>query len=138
MNSINLIGNICNDIELKKTNSGKSVAQFNLAVKRPYTKDTTDFIPCQVWSQGAEYLSSYAHKGSKVAVMGRLISRKYEDKSGNSRTAYEVVCETVEICGTGRKDAEQKSEAASPYIPPAYTGATPQFEDVGEDEELPF
>ena len=141
MNSINLTGNICNDIELKKTNSGKSVVSFNLAVKRPYSKDTTDFIPCQVWNQSADYLSQYAHKGSKIAVSGKLTSRKYEDKDGNNRTAYEVVCDTVEICDAAKKDAEQSAPAPTTYVPTAYANtvpAIPQFEEIGTDEDLPF
>ena len=139
MNSVNLTGNICNDIELKKTTSGKSVMQFNLAVKRPHSKDTTDFIPCQVWNQSAEYLSQYAHKGSRIAVSGKLTSRKYEDKNGNNRIAYEVVCDSVEICESGKKDSDQAAPVA--YTPTAYANTVPdipQFEEIGNDEELPF
>ena len=84
MNSINLTGNICNDLEVKATQSGKSVLKFNLAVKRPFTKDTTDFIPVIVWDQGAEYLGKYGRKGSKVAVCGKLTTRKWQDKNGNN------------------------------------------------------
>jgi single-strand DNA-binding protein len=132
MNSINLIGNICNDIELKKTNSGKFVVSINLAVKRPYTKDTTDFIPCQVWNQSAEYLGQYAHKGSKIGVSGKLTSRQYEDKNGNKRTVFEVVCDSVEIC-------ESKSEGGQSAVP-EYKATTPMpnFEEIKTDEDLPF
>jgi single-strand DNA-binding protein len=137
MNSINLIGNICNDIELKKTNSGKSVVSINLAVKRPYSKDTTDFIPLVIWNQSAEYLGQYAHKGSKIAVSGKLTSRKYEDRDGNNRTAYEVVCDSVEICES-KKESEQSAPAPTTYIPTAYTDAAPRFEEIEDSEELPF
>ena len=68
MNHITLIGNICNDLELKQTPNGKSVLNFNIAVKRPFTKDTTDFFTIVVWNQPAEYLSRYARKGVKVGV----------------------------------------------------------------------
>lgn len=130
MNSINLIGNICNDVEMKQTNNGKSVVQFNLAVKRPRTKDVTDFIPVVVWEQSAEFLSRYAHKGSKIAVSGKLTSRQYEDKNGNKRTAYEVVCDTVELCD-GKIDTN--TDAPKTFVPTTVT-----MEQVDVDQGLPF
>ena len=139
MNSINLTGNICNDLEVKSTQSGKSVLSFNLAVKRPFTKDTTDFIPVVVWDQGADYLGKYGRKGSRVAVCGKLTTRKYQDNGGNNRTAYEVVADTVELMDS--KNDAQGAGAASPhsYIPDAYT--KPQggdFEPVDDSDGLPF
>ena len=138
MNSINLTGNICNELEIKQTNSGKSVMSFNLAVKRPFTKDTTDFIPVIVWEQSAEYLAKYGKKGSKVAVSGKLTTRKWQDKDGNNRTAFEVVGDTVELMDS--KNDAQGPGAANPntYIPDAYKPTTePKFEDV-TDDDLPF
>jgi single-strand DNA-binding protein len=140
MNSINLIGNLCGDIELRQTNGGKSVTQFNLAVKRPFSRDTTDFIPVVVYDQPAEYLSRYAHKGTKVAVTGKLISRNYEDKNGNKRTAFEVVADVAEICES-RESTEAKPQPST-YVPNAYESAyasnSQNFETIEGDEGLPF
>ena len=139
MNSINLTGNICNELEIKQTNSGKSVMSFNLAVKRPFTKDTTDFIPIIVWEQSAEYLAKYGKKGSKVAVSGKLTTRKWQDKDGNNRTAFEVIGDAVELMD-GKNDA-QSAETASPnsYIPDAYKpSAEAKNEATGADDDLPF
>lgn len=136
MNSINLIGNLCGDIELRQTNSGKSVTQFNLAVKRPFSRDTTDFIPVVVYDQPAEYLSRYAHKGTKVAVTGKLISRNYEDKNGNKRTAFEVVADVAEICES--KESNTDKPQPSTYVPNAYTSNSQNFETIEADEGLPF
>lgn len=139
MNSINLTGNICNDLELKQTNNGKSVMSFNLAVKRPFSKDTTDFIPVVVYEQPAEYLSRYAHKGTKIAVTGKLTSRKYEDKNGNNRTAFEVVADNVEICESANQSSTEAKPEPSTYTPSAYGGTNaPQFEEVPNDGDLPF
>ena len=134
MNSINLIGHLCGDLELRQTNGGKSVTQFNLAVKRPFSRDTTDFIPVVVYDQPAEYLSRYAHKGTKVAVTGKLISRNYEDKNGNKRTAFEVVADVAEIC-----ESKESTTEASAYIPSAYlpNEKPASFEDL-PDSDLPF
>lgn len=139
MNSINLTGNICNDLDLKSTQNGKSVITFNIAVKRPFTKDTTDFFPMVAWEKNAEYLSRYGKKGSRVAVSGKLTTRKYQDKDGNNRTAYEVVCDNVELMdskndaqGTGTYTADQTAEPTfAPYV-------EPNFEAVDIESDLPF
>ena len=144
MNVINLIGNICNDVELKTTQSGKTVTQFNLAVNRPFAKDTTDFIPVVVWNQPAEYLSRFAKKGTKIAVSGRLTTRKYEDKNGNNRVAYEVVADSAEICearGENSASVATNTSNHTNYIPDAYKpnqGAQASFELVAEEFDLPF
>lgn len=140
MNSINLIGNICANLELKQTNSGKSVVQFNLAVQRPFAKDTTDFIPVVAWNQTAEFLCKYGKKGSKVAVSGKLTTRNYEDKNGNKRTAFEVVADTAELCG-GKNEAEQAQteQGGQAYIPDAYKAPQGNYEEMKpEDDDLPF
>lgn len=132
MNSINLTGNICNDLELKSTPSGKSVLSLNLAVKRPFTKDTTDFIPLVVWEKNAEYLSRYGKKGSRVAVSGKLTTRKYQDKDGNNRTAFEVVCDAVELM-------DSKSESTDSYDAPSFAkDNAPKYEELKTDDDLPF
>lgn len=127
MNTINLTGNVCNDIELKNTPSGKAVVSLNLAVKRPYSKDTTDFIPLVCWDKSAEYLSKYARKGSKIAVSGKLTTRKYQDKDGNNRTAFEVVCDSVELL-------DSKSEGTANNTMPKDAN----LETVDTDDPLPF
>lgn len=129
MNSINLIGNICNDLELKQTNSGKSVCSFNLAVKRPFTKDVTDFLPVVVWNKQAENLCAYCHKGSRIAVSGIMTTRSYEI-DGNKRTAYEVMANEVIFL-------QQKTEGQSSNNTFDETPLPEGFADVSEDD-LPF
>ena len=139
MNSINLVGRLTADPELKQTNSGKSVCSFTLAVSRPRVKDTTDFINCNVWNQSAEYLTSYGHKGNLVAVTGVLTSRKYDDKDGNHRTAFEVVCDIVSICES--KDKGQGGITTTPTAKPQNYGIvepSTQFVEMSNDDELPF
>ena len=137
MNVTILTGNICNDIEMRQTATGKAVTQINLAVKRPYAKDTTDFIPCTIWNQQAEFLSKYAHKGSKIAVTGKLTSRSYEDKQGNKRTAYEVLVDTVELLD--KKEQADNGYAASVVANIASAPAeVPNFTELDSDDDLPF
>lgn len=139
MNTINLTGNICNDLELKTTPTGKYVLTFNLAVKRPFTKDTTDFIPVVVWDKNAEFLSNYGSKGSKAAISGKLTSRKYKDISGNNRTAYEVVADTVELLD-GKSTAQGTGTPTGDQEPNQTTTAPvePNFEPIDTEDDLPF
>jgi single-strand DNA-binding protein len=139
MNSINLVGRLTTDPELKQTQSGKSVCSFTLAVSRPRVKDTTDFINVVAWNQSAEYLTNYGRKGNLVAVTGVLTSRKYDDKDGNHRTAFEVVCDSVSLCesrdkGQGGVSVTQTNKSSNKGIvePPT------QFVDLDNDSDLPF
>ena len=90
MNNIQLLGRITKDLELKTTTNGKSVCSFDIAVTRKFNKDITDFIPCTVWDKTAEIMCKFVKKGQLIAIDGSLYTRKYEDKNGNNRTAYEV------------------------------------------------
>ena len=130
MNSICLIGNICNDVELKTTNSGKSVCSFNLAVRRPFTKDTTDFFTIICWNKLAETVSMCCKKGTKAGVSGMLTSRKYQDKDNNNRIAIEVVADEVTFV-----DKKPEGQAVAESVPSV---ADAEFTEIGSEEELPF
>lgn len=102
MNSINLVGRLCADPELRRTQDGTAVCSYSLAVKRPMVKDTTDFPEIVSWRQSAEYLAQYGHKGDIVAVSGTLQSREWTDKEGKKRRAWEVVTTSVELLSSKR------------------------------------
>ena len=137
MNSCNFTGRLTSDPELKTTSSGLSVCSFTLAVKRPRIKDTTDFINFVAWRQSAEYLSKYGHKGAMVEVSGTLTSRKFEDKSGNNRIAFEVVADSLGLIeshsSSGQANVSNTSENANSIDIEA------DFVEIsGSDEDLPF
>ena len=90
MHIIQLRGRITKDLELKTTTSGKSVCSFDIAVTRKFDKEITDFIPCVAWNKTCETMCKFVKKGQLIAIDGSLYTRKYEDKNGNNRTAYEV------------------------------------------------
>lgn len=154
MNNITMTGRLTAQPELKSTQSGVSVCSFTLAVKRPRTKDETDFIPCNAWRQSAEFLCNYGTKGSMVGVTGSLTSRKWQDKDGNNRVSYEVVCDTVELleskggaqagnntaatANAPQNSAQPAFAPASQYVPEQYQSSAPQMQELGDDEDLPF
>ena len=102
MNSVNLVGRLCADPEVRRTQDGTAVCSYPLAVKRPMVKDTTDFIECVSWRQSAEYLAQYGHKGDVVAVSGTLQGREWTDKEGKKRKQWEVVTTSVELLSSKR------------------------------------
>lgn len=138
MNSINLVGRVAQDLELKTTQSGISVCSFTVAVDRPKVKDVTDFINCVAWRQSAEYLCKYGVKGSMVAISGSLQARKYEDKNGNKRTAFEVVADSLNLILPPKNESANKQPAQTQKAHTnANLGANMEFEEV-TDSELPF
>lgn len=131
MNNISLMGRLTADVELKQTPNGNSVCTFTLAVDRPKTKDTTDFIRCVAWKGTAEFISRYFKKGNRMAAVGVLTSRSYKGDDGKNKTIYEVLVDNVEFC---------ESKSASTTAEPAYNcySGEPHFEEIGTDEDLPF
>lgn len=136
MNHVIITGRLGADIELRQTPQGVSVATFSLAVSRPRAKDTTDWIECVAWRQSAEFLSRYTRKGDLIAVAGMLTVRKYEDKNGNKRTAYEVICDRVESL---QRREENQQGSYSPYAAKAAQyNASVDYDDIEDDGDMPF
>lgn len=116
MNKAILIGRLTKDPELRTTQNGTSVCSFTVAVDRNTKEKATDFISCVAWRQTGEFVSKWFTKGKMIALVGQIQTRNYTDKSGNNRTAVEVVADEVSFCG----DRKQT------------------YDDIPEDEELPF
>ena len=137
MNAVQIIGRLTSDVELRRTQSGKAVATYSLAVKRPRSKDETDFPNVVTWEKGAEYLSQYGHKGDIVAVSGSLQSRKFTDKNGNNRIAWEIVADSVELL-SGRRNSDAGNNTAQGQNG-SFAQPVQEFRQIDmEDAELPF
>ncbi len=98
MNNVSIIGRLTATPELKTTPSGKSVTSFTLAVKRPRSKDETDFITCVAWNQTAEFICKYFVKGQAIGITGSIQSRTYT-KDDNKRTVIEVTVTQADFAG---------------------------------------
>lgn len=140
MNSTNHIGRLTADPELRRTGEGTSVCTFTLAVRRPRVKDTHDFIDFVAWRQSADYLCQYGHKGDVVAVSGALQSRKWTDKNGNNRIAWEINAESIELLSS-KRNAEASGNTTqgqnASHGQPSYAQQSFQQVDI-PDAELPF
>ena len=100
MNKFLGIGRLVADVELRSTNSGKSVCAFTVAINRRGKDAGTDWVDCVAWEKTAEFISKHFNKGQQIAITGRLQTRNYEDKNGGKRKAVEVVVEEVDFCGS--------------------------------------
>lgn len=99
-NLVILTGRLTADPELKTTPSGVSVTSFSIAVNRRHRtgeETQTDFINIVAWRQTAEFITKYFKKGEMIGVEGAIQTRKYTDKEGNNRTAFEVVANNVQF-----------------------------------------
>lgn len=95
-NSVNLLGHLGADPEVTTFESGKMKAKVNLATNESYKNEKgekveeTHWHHLVAWGKQAEALGKYAKKGSEIAVLGRLATRKWEDKDGVTREITEV------------------------------------------------
>lgn len=116
MNSINLYGRICHELELKEANKNSVYVRFSLAVADGKDKDgnvLTQFIPCVAWNSLAETLCQYAEKGDRLAVEGKLNLQKYTEKGEEKpRTTVQVILTRVHFVETkaDRDEKEDKEE----------------------------
>ena len=89
LNRISVMGRIGKDLELRRTQSGKAVTSFPIAVDRDGKDAGTDWFDVVAWERTAEFAAQYCAKGRKVVVDGRLQARDWTDKDGNKRRAVE-------------------------------------------------
>lgn len=101
MNTVQLVGRLTRDIELKFTASGTATGSFNLAVNRNFTNQQgereADFINCVIWRKAAENLANWTRKGSLIAIDGRLQTRSYDNKHGQKVYVTEVVVNNFDL-----------------------------------------
>ena len=135
MNKVILVGNLTKDPELSETPSGVAVCKFSLAVSRDYTNAEgnrdTDFFNITVWRGRAENCGKYLKKGNKVAIVGSLQTRSYEDKDGIKRNVTDIIASEVEFL-TPKQQANQDEESVV-----SSTRQRPQLEAI-DDNQLPF
>ena len=103
INNVVLFGRLTRDIELRKTQSGLSVASFTIACDRRLSQEqknnneqSADFISCVAWRGSADFLGNYEHKGDTVGVEGRIQTRSY-DRDGQKVYVTEIVANSVSI-----------------------------------------
>lgn len=98
MNKVFLTGNLTHAPELSETAAGTPVCRFSIAVNRRVNDEqVADFYNVTAWRGLGETIARYASKGKKVAVIGNIELRNYEDRDGVKRTAIEIIAQDVEF-----------------------------------------
>lgn len=127
INQVFLIGNLGQEVELRYTQSNMGVLTLRMACTESYfdsdtkeRKERTEWVSVVCWGKRGEALSKFLHKGSKIAVVGRLQTRSWEDKQGVKQYRTEVVANNVVLLdskqggGAGGGERNRKQSDADP------------------------
>ncbi|MUV37928.1 Single-stranded DNA-binding protein [Lentibacillus sp. JNUCC-1] len=159
LNRVVLVGRLTKDPDLRYTQSGVAVANFTIAVNRPFSNQQgereADFINCVVWRRPAENLANYMKKGNMVGVDGRVQTRTFEAQDGKTVFVTEIVADSVQFLEP-KGSSQNRGQGASGYQQNQnqYQGQNQSqgqnqqkkdsiFQDEGEpidisDDDLPF
>lgn len=139
INNVTLMGRLTARPELKTTQSGMSVTSICIAVDRRFQSKegerVSDFINCVAWRNTAEFITRFFDKGDMVAVTGEIQTRKYKDKYGNNRTAFEVIVNQASFCGSRSNSGNSPDNGNTPP-PVQYDSAS--LEAISDEDQLPF
>lgn len=146
MNKVILMGRLTRDPEVRYSQgeNATAVARYTLAVDRRFSRNndeqTADFINCVAFGRSGEFAEKYLHKGTKIAVTGRIQTGSYTNKDGVRVYTTDVVVEDHEFA-----ESKNASQAGGDYAPAGRTESAPVaagdgFMNIpdGIDEELPF
>jgi single-strand DNA-binding protein len=132
MNSVNVIGRLTKDPEMRKTEEGKSVCTLRLAIDDTFSRDDrADFISVTVFGNQADNCEKYLRKGFITGVQGRLRSDTYTDSEGVTRYPIKIIAERVQFLQwPERKEravalAAETPEKAEPGVPEALGDVVP-------------
>ena len=109
MNTVNLVGRLTKDPELKYSASGVATLRFTIAVNDQYKKDEADFISCVAFRKTAENLANYQKKGSLIGVIGRIKTGSY-DKNGQKVYTTDVLAESVQFFDKKEQPQQQQQQ----------------------------
>jgi single-strand DNA-binding protein len=138
VNKVILVGRLGNDPEIRYTQQGVGVTNFNIATSENWVdkaglkQEKTEWHRIVVWGKMAETCSQYLAKGRQVFIEGRLQTRQWEDKDGSKRYTTEVVASTVQFLDRG---ADKGGTMISDDSMPAPDSMPPQ---MTADEDIPF
>lgn len=144
LNSIHLLGRLTRDPEVRTTTTGKNVATFDLAVPVP-SKDRNappDYFTIVCWNAQADFAGRYLSKGRQIVVDGRLKTRKYTGTDGKNYKVVEVVANNIYFADSNRSEAGGNQSPApvneGAQLPTYAETAPTEFEEIDDDEDLPF
>lgn len=145
LNKAMIIGHVGADPEIRYTNNNTPVTNISVATNSTYQdqqgqrQDQTEWHRVNLFGRLAEVAQNYLRKGSMVYTEGRLQTRQYQDRDGNTRYSTEIVANSLTMLGN-RGGSEGGQQGAGPAEQAASDPASqPQQPDASEpDDDLPF
>jgi len=149
VNKAILIGNLGKDPEIRSTTSGQRVANFSLATSRSWTgqdgqrQEKTEWHSIVVWGKLVDICEKYLQKGKQVYIEGRIETRSWQDKEGQTKYKTEIVCDQMTMLGRAGTGERNGGEGGGYDAPRGSGGGAPRdesFEPAGAapDDDLPF
>ena len=142
LNNITMVGRLCADPELRKTNADTPVGSFRIANdagKGNNGEKISIFLSCSIFGKQADTLVKYFRKGDLIGLTGRLTQRKYTNKDGVDVTSTEIIADHIDFVTSKSEkqtgQAEQPEVVAEPVKQPE--GKNLDSIDV-VDDDLPF
>ena len=130
MNKVILIGRLTKDPEVRNTSNQTAFCNFSIAVDRRFKDNNgqrqADFINCVAWRQTASFIGSYFRKGSKIAIVGSLQTRTYDDNQGQKRYVTEVVVEEAEFADSANSGSRESAPVAQAPAPAPSSAPAPE------------
>lgn len=142
INRVIISGNLTRDPELRQTASGLPVLGFGVAVndrrKNQQTgewEDYPNFVDCTMFGTRAESINQFLHKGSKVAIEGKLRWSQWE-RDGQKRSKIEVIIDELEFMS--QRDGGQGGSSHTTSSNDAPAAPAPDINASVYDEDIPF
>lgn len=127
VNKVFLQGRLTSDPEIRTTQSGTKVANFSIAVERPFKDKSgnrkTDFLKCEAWRGSADLLAKHFKKGSMILVVGAMYQDSYTDNNGNRREKIWCNVEEVNFCESKKSDGDNAGGGGIASHKPGRNGA---------------
>ena len=144
LNKAILIGRLGRDPEVRHMPNGEAVCNFSIATSETWKdqhgqkQERTEWHAITLYRRMAEVAGQYLKKGSLVYIEGRIQSRKYTDKNGVERTAYEIIGNEMKMLGGGN-DSGQQNAQHTPSAPPSRQAPAAPAQPVDDiDDDVPF
>ena len=147
LNQVQLIGRLGRDPEVRYMPNGEAVCNFSIATSESWKdangqkQERTEWHNITLYRRLAEVAGQYLKKGALVFVQGKIQSRKYVDKNGIERTAYEIICDSMKMLGdtSGRAQQQTPPPAQNQTPPPPPQRQAQAKQPVNDvEDDVPF
>jgi single-strand DNA-binding protein len=120
VNKVILVGRVGQDPEIRYTSSGDPVINLSLATSETWKnkagekQESTEWHRVNFFGKPAEIINQYVRKGSQLYIEGKIKSKKYTDKQGVEKSAFEIQCDLFKLIGSKPDDSPKQTQKQEP------------------------